>query len=104
MIPLRRRPNACRAFLACHAVAGAAALLTAGCSLQPVHQRPELPVAPHFPAGSAYDHADGSPEQRPAIEIGWREFLGDPRLQRLVEIARANNRDLRVSALNVAQV
>jgi multidrug efflux system outer membrane protein len=39
----------------------------------------------------------------PAVEIGWRDFLTDPRLQRLVEIALANNRDLRVAALNVAQ-
>jgi multidrug efflux system outer membrane protein len=76
----------------------------AGCSLQPVYQRPELSVAPHFPVGPAYDRADWSPDQRPAVEIGWREFLGDPRLQRLVEIALANNRDLRVAALNVAQV
>ncbi|HEY2559253.1 MAG TPA: efflux transporter outer membrane subunit [Caldimonas sp.] len=87
-----------------HAIAGTAALLMAGCSLQPVYQRPELPVAPHFPVGPAYDQAGGSPDQRPAVEIGWREFLGDPRLQRLVEIALANNRDLRVSALNVEQV
>jgi multidrug efflux system outer membrane protein len=39
----------------------------------------------------------------PAADIGWRDFLTDPRLQRLVEIALANNRDLRVAALNVAQ-
>jgi len=36
--------------------------------------------------------------------IGWRDFLTDPRLRRLVEIALANNRDLRVAMLNVAQV
>jgi multidrug efflux system outer membrane protein len=86
------------------AAAGVAALLIAGCSLQPIYQRPELPVAPHFPVGSAYDQAVGSPDQRPAAEIGWRDFLADPRLQRLVEIALANNRDLRLAALNVAQV
>ena len=40
----------------------------------------------------------------PAVDIGWRDFLTDPRLQRLVEIALANNRDLRIAALNVAQV
>ena len=40
----------------------------------------------------------------PAVDIGWRDFLTDPRLQRLVEIALANNRDLRVAALNVAQM
>jgi len=40
----------------------------------------------------------------PAAEIGWRDFLADPRLQRLVETALKNNRDLRVAMLNVAQV
>lgn len=39
----------------------------------------------------------------PADEIGWRDFLTDRRLQRVVEIALANNRDLRVAALNIAQ-
>ena len=38
----------------------------------------------------------------PAADIGWRDFMADPRLQRLVEIALENNRDLRVAALNVA--
>jgi outer membrane protein, multidrug efflux system len=36
-----------------------------------------------------------------AADIGWRDFFGDPRLQRLIEIALGNNRDLRVSVLNV---
>ena len=40
----------------------------------------------------------------PASEIGWRDFIADPRLQRLVEIALSNNRDLRVAALTVEQV
>jgi multidrug efflux system outer membrane protein len=40
----------------------------------------------------------------PAAEIGWREFMPDPRLQQLVEIALQNNRDLRVAALNVREM
>jgi multidrug efflux system outer membrane protein len=39
-----------------------------------------------------------------AGDIGWRDFLRDARVQRLVEIALANNRDLRVAMLNVEQV
>ncbi|KWO81511.1 efflux transporter outer membrane subunit, partial [Burkholderia ubonensis] len=35
-------------------------------------------------------------------DIGWREFFVDPRLQRLIEIALNNNRDLRVAVLNIA--
>jgi multidrug efflux system outer membrane protein len=36
-----------------------------------------------------------------AADIGWREFFPDARLQSLIELALANNRDLRVAALNV---
>jgi len=33
--------------------------------------------------------------------MGWRQFFPDPGMQRLIEFALANNRDLRVAALNV---
>ena len=80
--------------------------LAAGCSLQPVYQRPAAPVSAAFPAGEAYKTASvgtGS-ATLPAAGIGWRDFLADPRLQRLVELALQNNRDLRVAALNVRKV
>jgi multidrug efflux system outer membrane protein len=82
----------------------AAATLVAGCSLQPVYHRPEAPVAPAYPSGAAYAPPGGPGTTLPADQIGWRDFLTDPRLQRLVELALANNRDLRVAALNVAQL
>jgi multidrug efflux system outer membrane protein len=84
----------------------AAAVLAAGCSLQPLYQRPVAPVAATFPVGDAYKASDGTPggTALPAAETGWRDFLADARLQRLVEIALRNNRDLRVALLNVAQV
>ncbi|MEA3193764.1 MAG: outer membrane protein multidrug efflux system [Betaproteobacteria bacterium] len=79
-------------------------LLLAGCStMAPTYERPAAPVTQDFPTGAAYK-GDGNPGSPPAAEIGWRDFLVDPRLQRLVEIALANNRDLRVAALNVQQV
>lgn len=82
----------------------AVAALMAGCSLQPVYQRPAATMGATYPTGDAYKSAaGGSANQSPAIDIGWRDFLTDPRLQRLVEIALANNQDLRVAALNVAQ-
>ena len=72
----------------------------AGCSLQPKYQQPAAPVAPAYPTGAAYKDVSGTTS--PAADIGWRDFLMDPRLQRLVEIALKNNRDLRVAALNIA--
>ncbi|MFJ0645257.1 efflux transporter outer membrane subunit, partial [Bordetella bronchiseptica] len=34
-------------------------------------------------------------------DVGWRDFFGDPLLQELLALSLANNRDLRVAALNV---
>jgi len=76
------------------ATAAALAAVLTGCSLAPRYQRPEAPVAPAWPSASA---AAGA---MPA-DLGWRDVFGDPRLQALVELALANNRDLRVAALNV---
>jgi multidrug efflux system outer membrane protein len=80
------------------------ATLMAGCAVQPVYRRPDTPVAATFPVGPAYAPASDGETALPATEIGWRDFLTDPRLQRLVEIALANNRDLHIAALTVAQV
>ncbi|MDB5955245.1 efflux transporter outer membrane subunit [Ramlibacter sp.] len=84
------------------AAAMAVASLLGACSLQPIYHRPDAPVTGTYPAGAAY----GPPGTGtlPATEIGWRDFLTDARLQRMVEIALANNRDLRVAALTVRQV
>ncbi|MDB5917562.1 MAG: multidrug transporter, partial [Massilia sp.] len=77
----------------------------AGCALQPVYQRPAAPVGA-YPAGPAYKDLPGGPGATtlPAAAIGWRNFLADARLQRLVALALANNRDLRIAVLNMEKV
>jgi outer membrane protein, multidrug efflux system len=78
-------------------------LLLTGCTtMAPPYKRPDAPVAATFPTGAAYKDTQG--QGRPAADTGWSDFLQDARLNRLVEIALANNRDLRVAALNVQQV
>ncbi|KJK21848.1 multidrug transporter [Burkholderiaceae bacterium 16] len=85
----------------------AVAILAAGCTLQPRYERPAAPVAPAFPAGGAYGQqpaesgTESATAAAPATDIGWRDFFADPRLQRLLELALKNNRDLRVSVLNI---
>jgi outer membrane protein, multidrug efflux system len=74
-------------------MAGAAALILSACTLEPHYHRPEAPM----PAPSA-----GQPSGPVATDIGWREFFPDTQLQQLIALALANNRDLRVAALNVA--
>lgn len=85
-------------------IAIAAALATAGCTLAPHYERPAAPVAAQFPQDGVYasQPSDGrSAQGLSAADIGWRDFFVDPRLQRLIEIALRNNRDLRVAVLNV---
>jgi multidrug efflux system outer membrane protein len=81
-----------------------------GCTMAPSYQRPDAPVSETFPQGGVYavppgvatgDQGPRSANDAPATDIGWRDFFADPRLQQLVEIALKNNRDLRVSVLNV---
>ncbi|WP_206953958.1 efflux transporter outer membrane subunit [Trinickia acidisoli] len=84
----------------------AVAVLAAGCTFEPKYERPAAPVAATFPASGVYatqptTSAGDASHGRTAVDIGWREFFADPRLQRLIEIALANNRDLRVAVLNV---
>lgn len=79
----------------------ASALFLAGCSLIPDYHRPQAPTAETWPGQTAGPAANGQAGQPAVADIGWRDFFTDPRLQRLVELALANNRDLRVAALNV---
>ena len=71
----------------------------AGCSLAPTYERPDAPVSAAYPAGPAYKADAAGPVA--TADIGWRDFFADPLLQQLIEQSLANNRDLRVAALNV---
>ena len=81
------------------ALALAAALALSGCmSLAPKYVRPAAPVAATFPnAPLGVGTATG------AAQIGWQTFFADARLKQLISLALANNRDLRVSILNIEQ-
>ena len=85
------------------ALLGLILAIVTGCSLEPTYERPAAPVAASFPSGPAYKSTPAG-ATLPAGDVGWRDFLRDARLQRLVAIALANNRDLRVAMLNVEQV
>ncbi|SBV90841.1 Outer membrane protein OprM [uncultured Alphaproteobacteria bacterium] len=82
-----------------NALSCAAAALLAGCSLIPDMETPASPVAGAWPDGPAY--AAPAADARPFADLGWNEVFQAPDLRRLIETAIANNRDLRVAALNV---
>ncbi|WP_044041158.1 efflux transporter outer membrane subunit [Caballeronia insecticola] len=91
-------------------IAAAVTIFAAGCTLQPKYDRPDAPVTQTFPEGGVYANqpdasstaSNGrSASGQSAPDIGWRNFFADARLQKIVELALKNNRDLRVSVLNV---
>ncbi len=96
----------------------AAALLPlalVACTLEPTYERPASPTPNAWPTGAAYDRTRGgnapntpngtgaAQAQAPAAALGWEDFFTDARLRRLIELALANNRDLRVATLSIDQ-
>jgi len=91
------------------AVALAAAL--GGCvNLAPDYRQPAAPVPASWPqqvagqqivAAGSDKQAAQQAGQHEADAIGWRQFILDARLQQVIALALENNRDLRVSALNI---
>ncbi len=73
----------------------------AGCSLIPTYERPVAPIPTSFAQGDGSIQA-GAPKSSGA-EMAWQDFFKDARLQRLIELALQNNRDLRVAVLNIEQ-
>lgn len=93
------RSHACRA-----ATALALALGIAGCSsMIPKYTRPAAPVAAVYLNATTADATAAQATAAWASDIEWQSYFGDARLKRLIEIALTNNRDLRVSVLNIEQ-
>lgn len=68
-------------------------LALVGCNLQPHYDQPAMPVP------NQWQEAGGAAATSEAI--GWQQFFADPALHQLIQLALANNRDLKVAALNV---
>ena len=67
----------------------------AGCAnLAPDYARPELPVPVSLDKSAA-------PAAQSTARLDWQEVITDARLKKTVELALANNRDLRIAALNI---
>ncbi len=78
-------------------------LILAACSLEPDYTRPASPVSTNWPEGPAYTQPAASAKAGEPLlsDLGWREFFKAEPLQKLIATALANNRDLRVAALNI---
>lgn len=69
--------------------------LLSACTLAPKYTRPEAPVAASWPVST--------PEAPVPGPVRWRDLFLDPRLQKTIDLAVANNRDLRVAVLSITR-
>ncbi|MFB3778167.1 MAG: efflux transporter outer membrane subunit [Bryobacteraceae bacterium] len=78
------------------------AVCLGGC-VRPAAYQPPLPPVPSAWPESAASQTVGQdiPE---AVNLKWQDFFSDQRLQSVIELALANNRDLRMAALNIEKV
>ncbi|WP_069865761.1 efflux transporter outer membrane subunit [Pseudomonas citronellolis] len=83
--------------------ASVAALVLVGCSLAPDYQRPDAPIPPQWSGGdeALQRGAVVTPAASAATTLDWQTFVTDKTLRGLIELALANNRDLRQTLLNV---
>ena len=68
-----------------------------GCTMAPKYERPPSPVPQAWKAQEA-PKAGTVPS---VADLRWQDFFTDPRLRSVIDLALANNRDLRVAALNI---
>lgn len=75
-----------------------AAVAMSACTMIPKYQQPDTAVAGKYETQSA-----GDANRPAATDIGWWDFYRDENLRKLIQLALQNNRDLRVSILNIEQ-
>ena len=74
-------------------------ILLSGCTMIPDYEQPELPVA------ETWDQGDpDSALEESLVQMDWREFYSEPDLQQIIEVALANNRDLKIATLSVERM
>ena len=77
------------------------ALMPACGTMAPKYARPDAPVPGEWPAGAAYQKTEGNASAAKPADLEWRSFITDEKLRQVIETALANNRDMRIAALNV---
>ena len=77
------------------------AIVPLGCTMAPKYAQPQAPVSADWPIGAAYTETRTATNAPQALNLSWREFITDEKLQQVIGTALTNNRDLRIAALNV---
>lgn len=68
-----------------------------GCNFTPAYTRPAKPT----PAAFSSSGESGKSEAPVATNLHWYEYFTNPDMQAVIRLALANNRDVRIAALNV---
>ena len=76
-------------------------LVLHGCVMMPKYTRPESPVPATLPFREAYKDGRFPQEARSVVNLRWQDVFLDKKLQKVIGISLANNRDLRLAVLNV---
>jgi multidrug efflux system outer membrane protein len=71
------------------------------CTMAPKYTRPAPPVPDQWPKSPIYQETKTGIASPMAQELSWQKFITDKNLQKIIESALKNNRDLRIAALNV---
>jgi multidrug efflux system outer membrane protein len=72
-----------------------------GCTMAPKYRQPKAPIPGQWPTGASYPQVQAATKVLDAMQIKWQIFFTDPELQKVIQTALENNRDLRLAALNV---
>lgn len=82
-----------------HLLAASVILLTGCASLAPTYERPVAPIPGQW--SMVQESADAKAQRSSAASLDWQSFVADEQLRHLIDLALANNRDLRQTLLNV---
>jgi multidrug efflux system outer membrane protein len=76
----------------------AAILLFPACTMIPKYERPKAPIPEALPA------EPGKADAPAVANLHWQDYFTNPGMQSVIKLALANNRDLRIAALNVEKL
>ncbi|MET0362307.1 MAG: efflux transporter outer membrane subunit, partial [Sphingobium sp.] len=78
-------------------------LALAACDMAPRYVRPAAPVPLATPHGPAYSVSGAASDASALVETAWADFFTDARLQGVIRLSLANNRDVRLAIAKVEQ-
>ena len=96
IVPVQRSPHRISFFFFLFSL-GSILILLSGCAVGPNYQRPKVNVP------TEYRDSKGAAQQESIADLPWWEVFKDDRLKNLVQIALANNYDLRIAITRIEQ-